>query len=1014
MPSPPTYWTTTSSSEIGRRAHAAIRGHSPRFRAVGCTQAVDALTNASLSGTGVPIYYLNGNKMADDYTDFLDGSWDETKEGRNQSGNAVSRTVTVVWTGCQDNGNLGINGAVLGSSASASRSRPFEGDGGLDSGVLYATNLLGWTFGLSPVYQAPGVTVPANISVPEETAVFAATFTGDPEVDVTITSRYINRSATGGGPCAPSNGDFQDYVFPQAISVGRESYNVGRFQICGDMEAEPDETFTVTWTANADIFSTAAANCSSRRACTTTVTIVDDDSAVGVPANWPLKPSAVGHGERFRLMFVTSATAKAQSNHMPSYNRIIQDHAAAGHTEIRGDSLRFRTVGCTQAVTALANANLIGTGLPIYYLGGNKVADDYYDFRDGSWDEATTGRDESGSAMTGQNLEVWSGCNDNGTQRTAPGQGTLGNNSRVGITLLFRNDGGLADSIARPLDQDRRLFGLSPVFQAPGITVPATLSAPEEAASVSATLTGFTDANVSVSVSFTSGSATGGSDCATSGTDFDNDAPVTQILADGKSEHSLTVIAICTDTSSEINETFAVIWTAAQGIFDASADHCTTTTVCTTTVSIVDEDGVFPLVASWALKPPGVGDGDQFRLLFITSATTSAESTGIRDYNQFAQDRAAAGHTAIHEYSWHFRAVGCTQAVDALVNANLSGTGVPIYYLNGNKVADDYADFLDGAWDESSTGRDESDNAVTGSSKGVWSGCEDDGTVDGSMYLGHSSSVRASDLFASSGGLEGSSAPAPSVSQSLYALSPVLQAESIIVPASISVSEDAASFSLTLDGSPGVNVDMSVAFTNGTATGGADCATAGTDFDNDAPAQQTITNGQSSHTLSAPKICADTAVESDETFTVTWTATQGVFDASGANCTSATVCTTTVTIVDEDKVVQVASDWALKPSGVNVGGRFRLLFISSTRRNAQSAAMRDYNQFIQDTAAAGHAAIRGDSLRFRTVGCTQAVTALTNANLSGTGVPIYYLSGNKVADDYADFLDGTWDETTMA
>ena len=151
----------------------------------------------------------------------------------------------------------------------------------------------------------------------------------------------------------------------------------------------------------------------------------------------------------------------------------------------------------------------------------------------------------------------------------------------------------------------------------------------------------------------------------------------------------------------------------------------------------------------------------------------------MRDYNQFVRDRAASGHAAIRGHSPRFRAVGCTQAVDALTNASLSGTGVPIYYLNGNKVADDYADFLDGNWDESTSGRNQSGTSVSGASKDVWSGCEDDGTVDGPRYLGHSSSVRASEPFAGSGGLEGSAAFSPTVRLSLYGLSPVYQTQGV-------------------------------------------------------------------------------------------------------------------------------------------------------------------------------------------------------------------------------------------
>ena len=63
------------------------------------------------------------------------------------------------------------------------------------------------------------------------------------------------------------------------------------------------------------------------------------------------------------------------------------------------------------------------------------------------------------------------------------------------------------------------------------------------------------------------------------------------------------------------------------------------------------------------------------------------------------QNAAAAGHSAIRPYSAQFRVLGSTSAVDARDNTGTTGTGVPIYWLNGEKVADDYPDFYDGSWD---------------------------------------------------------------------------------------------------------------------------------------------------------------------------------------------------------------------------------------------------------------------------------------------------------------------------
>ena len=47
------------------------------FRAVGSTSSVAARDNTCTTGTGVPIHWLNGNKVADNYGDFYDGDWDD-------------------------------------------------------------------------------------------------------------------------------------------------------------------------------------------------------------------------------------------------------------------------------------------------------------------------------------------------------------------------------------------------------------------------------------------------------------------------------------------------------------------------------------------------------------------------------------------------------------------------------------------------------------------------------------------------------------------------------------------------------------------------------------------------------------------------------------------------------------------------------------------------------------------------------------------------------------------------
>ena len=109
--------------------------------------------------------------------------------------------------------------------------------------------------------------------------------------------------------------------------------------------------------------------------------------------------------------------------------------------------------------------------------------------------------------------------------------------------------------------------------------------------------------------------------------------------------------------------------------------------------------------------------------------------------------------------------------------------------------------------------------------------------------------------------------------------------------------------------------------------------------------------------------------------------------------------------------ISVPHDWALKPSGVAAGAKFRLLFVTSTSRTASSTNIADYNRFVQGRAATGHADIRPYSKGVRVLGSTQAVNARVNTctRSSSTDAAVYWLNGAKVADNYTGLYDGSWD-----
>ena len=162
--------------------------------------------------------------------------------------------------------------------------------------------------------------------------------------------------------------------------------------------------------------------------------VVVDTAATEVVVfeNWSLKPDDVVVGGKFRLLFVTLTAQNATTTVMDSYNGIIRDSVAAGHTDIRPYSHLFNALGSTADDDAIANTKTTHTttdmGVPIYYLNGAKVADNYSDFYDGTWDshDPTNELGTSSSAMA-----VWTGSQSNGMKHANP----LGNRTSKTVRM---------------------------------------------------------------------------------------------------------------------------------------------------------------------------------------------------------------------------------------------------------------------------------------------------------------------------------------------------------------------------------------------------------------------------------------------------------------------------------------------------------------------------------------------------------------------------------------------------
>ena len=151
----------------------------------------------------------------------------------------------------------------------------------------------------------------------------------------------------------------------------------------------------------------------------------------------------------------------------------------------------------------------------------------------------------------------------------------------------------------------------------------------------------------------------------------------------------------------------------------------------------------------WPLIPSGLGPGDSFRLLFLTSTKGDATSGDLTTY-QFRVHNLinTNGHSAIQPYAADFRPVISIEnnpEINAravisyyLEYGNGPGRDMPVYWVNGGKVADDSADFFDNSWD-SHVARNEQGWVVQGSleDKRAWTGSSQRGTRN--YAVGHSS-----------------------------------------------------------------------------------------------------------------------------------------------------------------------------------------------------------------------------------------------------------------------------------
>ena len=258
-------------------------------------------------------------------------------------------------------------------------------------------------------------------------------------------------------------------------------------------------------------------------------------------------------------------------------------------------------------------------------------------------------------------------------------------------------------------------------------------------------------------------------------------------------------IAVGVASSPAEDEGSATNWSIANtGYFGAGTTW--TASILNYRIEVTGEEGIeVEVPPGWSLTPSGLVGGDKFRLLFITFTGYSSANTDIEGYNTYVQSQANAGdaHADIKAYNSHFRVLGSTADVDARDNTRTNPSdydSVPIHWMGGAKVADNYGDFYDGSWDsEMSSGRA---GIPSSSAYTLWTGSENQGTraSAGGVYqtLG-STSVRIGRLNGAGEPLSSSNG-APGTNLHYYALSNIF-----VVPNSDATGQPA------ITGTPRVN-----------------------------------------------------------------------------------------------------------------------------------------------------------------------------------------------------------------
>ena len=752
--------------------------------------------------------------------------------------------------------------------------------------------------------------------------------------------------------------------------------------------------------------------------------------ATAVPNNWSLKPTGLAAGVQFRLLFLSSTKRDATATDIATYNTFIQNLAAAGHTDIRDYSAGFRVVGCTAATDARDNTGTTGTGVPIYWLDGTKVADDYADFYDGSWDDEANDKNESGTDAHDTALSVnhpYTGCQHNGTESSGTSRALGTSNVSVGTPNASTSGDGPIGTNAnfRVLATNTRpLYGLSALFQvaaavvnSPATGTPTITGTPTVGQTLTAVTTAIMDGDGLTTPGYTyqwirvaTDSTETDIATATASTytlvsdDLGTTIKVTVRFSDDASNAETltsvaTAVVAAADTtaptllSAEVQGTGAIINLKFDEILmgrrgtPLPAEVINALTLTVDSVEIAIGLSTFSQFGSTDVKVQPVGGKiirqGQTVVVTYTDPTDDDDARALQDLAGNDVATFTTGQNSVPAVTNNSTKAPVAPGAPTRLTATASGgTQIDLSWTapadNGGRVITGYKIEIssDGGANWTVHVATTGNPATTYSHTGLSDSTTRHYRVSAINTIGTSSTSNVD-----------SATTADTTPPTLTSATVSGSGGSI----ALAFSEDLQSASLPPDSAFTVTAGGTPVTVSGVAAGAREDVLQITVSPLIGQGQAVVvayedpTNGNDANAIQ------DTAGNDTPDFT------------TGAGGVPAV--TNNAALTNE-----VLSSWNLKPTGLATGDQFRLLFLSSTKRDALSSDIAVYNTFVQARAAAGHADIRAYSSGFRAIGCTAAVDARDNTSTTGTGVPIYWLDGTKVADDYADFYDGSWDD----